>query len=127
MPIHLGCVPGITLTTLGAAAGKVLGSQVGAAIAARLSLPFVERALLLVTGGTWPEAPVAVWADRSGGGRRRDRRGCQSDGGLVDSGGHRTVGAGQLRNRFKPRADSTQQEWQGVVAASAGCGGCDGG
>ena len=48
----LGAFRGITLTTLGAAAGKVLGGQVGAAIAARLSLPFVERALLLVTGGT---------------------------------------------------------------------------
>ncbi len=47
----LGAFRGITLTTLGAAAGKVLGSQVGAVIAARLSLPFVERALLLVTGG----------------------------------------------------------------------------
>ncbi|MDG4554395.1 MAG: hypothetical protein P9E24_09145 [Candidatus Competibacter sp.] len=47
----LGAFRGITLTTLGAAAGKVLGGQVGAAIAARLSLPFVERALLLVTGG----------------------------------------------------------------------------
>lgn len=48
----LGVFRGITLTTLGAITGKALGSQVGAVIAARLALPFVERALLTVTGGT---------------------------------------------------------------------------
>ena len=48
----LGAFRGITLTTLSAIAGKALGSQVGLAVASRLSLPFVERALLAVTGGT---------------------------------------------------------------------------
>ncbi|MCP5159994.1 MAG: hypothetical protein H6975_11395 [Gammaproteobacteria bacterium] len=47
----LGALRGITLTTLSAMAGKALGSQVGLAVASRLSLPFVERALLAVTGG----------------------------------------------------------------------------
>jgi hypothetical protein len=47
----LGAFRGITLTTLSAMAGKALGSQVGLAVASRLSLPFVERALLAVTGG----------------------------------------------------------------------------
>jgi len=48
----LGAFRGIALTTLSAMAGKALGSQVGLAVASRLSLPFVERALLAVTGGT---------------------------------------------------------------------------
>ncbi|HRY17618.1 MAG TPA: hypothetical protein P5149_04360 [Candidatus Competibacteraceae bacterium] len=48
----LGAFRGITLTTLSAMAGKALGSQVGLAVASRLSLPFAERVLLAITGGT---------------------------------------------------------------------------
>ena len=48
----LGAFRGITLTTLGAVAGKALGAEIGVAIATQLSLPFVEQALILVSGGT---------------------------------------------------------------------------
>ena len=111
----LGAFRGITLTTLGAAAGKVLGSQVGAAIAARLSLPFVERALLLVTGGT------AGGASGSLGGPLGAAAGVVIGAGagltvdwLIQE-GIELLARDNFETEIQTALTSTQQEWQGKL------------
>ncbi len=111
----LGAFRGITLTTLGAVAGKVLGGQVGAAIAARLSLPFVERALLLVTGGTaggasgslgGPLGAAAGVVIGAGAGLAMDW--------LIQE-GIELLARDSFETEIQAALASTQQEWQGKL------------